>query len=70
MWIPLVIVRVCFPDGYVRVDHVELNIKEMVELGMKSTLNRKTGSAVVDGEATGSTGSRYEHADPRVQTDR
>lgn len=54
------IVRVCFPDGYIAVDQVELDIKEMVELGMKTANNRKTGSTVVDGEVT-STGSRYTH---------
>lgn len=51
------IVRACFPDGYVAVDHVELDIREMVELGKKTAINRKSGSSVVDGEVT-STGSR------------
>ncbi|XP_026201128.1 uncharacterized protein DDB_G0284459 isoform X2 [Anabas testudineus] len=43
--------------GYVAVDHVELDIQEMVELGKKTAINRKSVSSVVDGEAT-STGSR------------
>ena len=38
-------------------DHVELDIKEMLELGKKAATTRKSRSSVVDGEVT-SIGSR------------
>ncbi|KAG7513816.1 FYN-binding 2 isoform X1 [Solea senegalensis] len=43
--------------GYVAVDHVELDIKEMLELGKKAATTRNTSNTVVEGEVT-STGSR------------
>lgn len=43
--------------GYVGVDHVELDIKEMLELGKKAAISRKTSSNVIDVEVA-STGSR------------
>ncbi|XP_023271541.1 FYN-binding protein 1-like [Seriola lalandi dorsalis] len=44
--------------GYVAVDHVELDIKEMLELGKKAAINRKSSSSnVIDGELP-RTGSR------------
>ncbi|XP_040895595.1 arginine-glutamic acid dipeptide repeats protein isoform X2 [Toxotes jaculatrix] len=44
--------------GYVAVDHVELDIKEMLELGKKTAISRKSSSSnVIEGEVT-STGSR------------
>lgn len=46
-----------FADGYVAVDHVELDITEMLELGKKTAITRTANSNVVDGEVT-STGSR------------
>ncbi|XP_067370734.1 FYN-binding protein 1 isoform X2 [Channa argus] len=36
--------------GYVAVDHVELDIKEMLELGKKTAISHKANSNVVDGE--------------------
>lgn len=44
------------PDGYVAVDHVELDIKEMLELGKKAAITRNSSTAV-EPEVT-STGSR------------
>lgn len=43
------------PDGYVAVDHVELDIKEMLELGKKTANTSKiiSNSVDVDGMATG-----------------
>ncbi|XP_018525719.1 FYN-binding protein 1 isoform X2 [Lates calcarifer] len=43
--------------GYVAVDHVKLDIKEMMELGKKAATTRKTSNNVAEGEVT-STGSR------------
>lgn len=43
--------------GYVAVNHVELDIKEMLELGKKSSIHRKISTEVIEPEAT-STGSR------------
>lgn len=43
--------------GYVAVDHVELDIKEMLELGKKAASSRKTSNNIVEPEVT-STGSR------------
>lgn len=48
----------CFPDGYVAVDHVELDIKEMLELGKKAAENRKSSNNLMDEEVP-RTGSRY-----------
>lgn len=43
------------PDGYVAVDHVELDIKEMLELGKKTANSSKiiSNSVDVDSMATG-----------------
>ncbi|XP_070688259.1 FYN-binding protein 1 [Pempheris klunzingeri] len=43
--------------GYVAVDHVQLDIKEMLELGKKAAITRKSSSNVIEPEVT-STGSR------------
>ncbi|XP_008305330.1 FYN-binding protein 1 [Cynoglossus semilaevis] len=43
--------------GYVAVDHVELDIKEMLELGKKAAITRKASTGVTEGEVM-STGSR------------
>ncbi|XP_076582465.1 uncharacterized protein LOC143318244 isoform X2 [Chaetodon auriga] len=43
--------------GYVAVDHVELDIKEMLELGKKAATTHKSGSNAVEAEVI-STGSR------------
>lgn len=44
--------------GYVAVDHVELDIKEMLELGRKTAINRNSSSSnLIDAEVT-SMGSR------------
>lgn len=43
--------------GYVAVDHVELDIKEMLELGKKAAINRNSVNNVTELEVT-STGSR------------
>lgn len=48
----------CFPDGYVAVDHVELDIKEMLELGKKAAENRKSSNNLMDEEVPRN-GSRY-----------
>lgn len=44
------------PDGYVAVDHVELDIKEMLELGKKAAITQKNigNAAEVDVTSTGS----------------
>lgn len=39
------------------VDHVELDIKEMLELGKKAAITRKASTGVTEGEVM-STGSR------------
>lgn len=49
---------VCFSDGYIAVDHVELDIKEMLELGKKAAITRNSSSNVIEPEVT-SMGSRY-----------
>ena len=46
----------CAPDGYVAVGHVELDIKEMLELGKKTA--RKSSSNIIEADVV-STGSRY-----------
>lgn len=46
-----------FPDGYVSVDHVELDIKEMLELGKKAANTHKSMSSAVETDMT-SAGSR------------
>lgn len=46
------------PDGYVAVDHVELDIKEMLELGKRAVSNHKNAINAVEVDAT-STGSRW-----------
>ncbi|XP_034439701.1 FYN-binding protein 1 isoform X2 [Hippoglossus hippoglossus] len=43
--------------GYIAVDHVELDIKEMLELGKRAAITRNTSTNVVDGEVP-SAGSR------------
>ncbi|KAM7388539.1 hypothetical protein PAMP_024706 [Pampus punctatissimus] len=43
--------------GYIAVDHVELDIKEMLELGKKAAITRMNSSNVLDAEVA-STGSR------------
>lgn len=48
----------CVPDGYVAVDHVELDIKEMLELGKRAAVNRNSTGNLIEAEVT-STGSRY-----------
>lgn len=47
--------RKFLPDGYVAVDHVELDIKEMLELGKKTANTSKiiSNSVDVDALATG-----------------
>lgn len=45
------------PDGYVAVDHVELDIKEMLELGKRAASIHKSNSNPVEAEVI-STGSR------------
>ncbi|XP_071343069.1 FYN-binding protein 1 isoform X2 [Trachinotus anak] len=47
--------------GYVAVDHVELDIKEMMALGKKAANNRKSSSNVMEGEdaRTGSRSSNH-----------
>lgn len=49
--------RRCFLDGYIAVDHVELDIKEMLELGKRAANTHKTSSNVTEGQVT-STGRR------------
>ncbi|XP_031167701.1 FYN-binding protein 1 isoform X2 [Sander lucioperca] len=44
--------------GYIAVDHVELDIKEMLELGKKAAITRKSGSNNVIEEEVTRTGSR------------
>ncbi|KAK9518981.1 hypothetical protein VZT92_021744 [Zoarces viviparus] len=44
--------------GYIAVDHVELDIKEMLELGRKATVTRRSGNNNVIEEEVSSTGSR------------
>ena len=48
----------CVPDGYIAVDHVELDIQEMLELGKKAAISRKSTNNNVEEEVK-STGSRY-----------
>lgn len=40
-----------FPDGYIAVDHVELDIKEMLEMGKKAVSNHKSISNPVELDA-------------------
>ena len=40
----LLSVALFLPDGYVSVEHVELDIKEMLELGKKANTHRSTSS--------------------------
>lgn len=47
-------VCVCRSDGYVAVDHVELDIKEMLELGKRATVPRKNNRNVTELEFTSS----------------
>ncbi|XP_026160733.1 proteoglycan 4 isoform X3 [Mastacembelus armatus] len=49
--------------GYVAVDHVELDIKEMMEMGKKATISHKTTNQAYEGEVT-STGSRASNGYP------
>ncbi|XP_069378459.1 FYN-binding protein 1 isoform X2 [Paralichthys olivaceus] len=49
--------------GYIAVDHVELDIKEMLELGKKAAITRNTSTNVQEGEVT-STGSRASNRYP------
>ncbi|KAK2835818.1 hypothetical protein Q5P01_016302 [Channa striata] len=49
--------------GYVAVDHVELDIKEMLELGKKTAISRKAKSNVVDGSLS-SQGMNSNHYGP------
>lgn len=51
-------VCVSFSDGYIAVDHVELDIKEMLELGKKAAITRQNSGNILEPEVT-STGSRY-----------
>lgn len=39
---------VFLPDGYVSVEHVELDIKEMLELGKKAANTHKTTSSTTE----------------------
>lgn len=44
------------PDGYVAVDHMKMDFKEMLELGKKAASNHKnlTGGVEMDGTSSGS----------------
>lgn len=49
---------VCSSDGYIAVDHVELDIKEMLELGKKAAITRQSSTNIIEPEVA-SMGSRY-----------
>ncbi|KAF7659702.1 hypothetical protein LDENG_00293030 [Lucifuga dentata] len=50
--------------GYIAVDHVELDIKEMLELGKKAAITHKSNSNLIEVETT-STGSRTSNQYPQ-----
>lgn len=44
---------VFLPDGYVSVEHVELDIKEMLELGKKAANTHKSTSTTTETDSAG-----------------